>query len=89
MLVLVLLALRGAGVTKRGANSTEVCDEAGISADECGAIPANVRAINTESRAFRHLAQTLIAAGFALFRTSDTSFHTGLILMSHWKSSLC
>jgi hypothetical protein len=83
MFVLVLLAFRGTRVANRGADAAELCNESGIPADECRAIPALVCAIDAESSAFRHLAETLIAARFALFGTSHTGFHTGLILMSH------
>lgn len=85
MFVLVLLAFRGTRVANRGADAAEFCDESGIPADECRAIPALVRAIDTKPCAFRHLAETLIAARFTLLRASDTGFHTGLILMSHWR----
>jgi len=89
MVVLVLLTFCGTGVANRGADAAELCDESGIPAHERGAIPALVRAIDTKPRAFRHFAETLIAAGFTLFGTSHTGFHTGLILMSHWRISFC
>lgn len=89
MFVLVLLAFCGTRVANRGANAAELCDESGIPANECRAIPALVRAIDAESCAFRHLAEALIAAGFALLRASDTGFHARLILMSHWRILLC
>lgn len=87
MVVLVLFAFRGTGVANRGADAAELRDESGIPAHECRAGPALVRAIDAEPRAFRHLAETLIAARFAFFRASDTGFHTGLILMSHERIS--
>ena len=83
MLVLILLAFGSARVTHSGAHAAEICDKARVTADERGTIPAEVCAINTESRAFRHLAETLIAARFTLFRTPHTSVHARLILMSH------
>lgn len=87
MVVLVLFAFRGTGVANRGADAAELRDESGIPAHECRAGPALVRAIDAEPRAFRHLAETLIAARFAFLRASDTGFHTGLILMSHERIS--
>ncbi len=88
MLVLRLLALGGARVTQGGAQLQGIGDKARVTANERGAIPTEVRAVNTESRAFRHFAKTLITAGFALFRTSDTGVHAELILMSHGRKLL-
>jgi hypothetical protein len=75
MFVLRLLAFSGAGITYRGTDGAKIGDKARVTADECGAFPAQVRAINTKPGAFRHLAEALIAARFTLFRASGTSFH--------------
>lgn len=89
MFVLVPLAFRGTRVANCGADAAELCDESGIPANECRTGPALVRAIDAKPRAFRHLAETLIAAGFTLFCTLDAGLHARLILMSHWRILLC
>lgn len=89
MLVLMLLTFDSTYVTNRGANLAEICNKTGIPADNRGTIPAQIRAIDAKLRAFHHLAKAHITARFALFGTSRTGFHTGLILMSRWKILLC
>ena len=89
MLVLMLLIFDSTYVTNRGANLAEICNKTGIPADKRGTMPAQILAIDAKLRAFHHLPKALIPARFALFGTSRTGFHTGLILMSRWKILLC
>ncbi len=83
MFVVMFFAFRGACVTNGGTDTAELCTKFRISAHECRTGPAEVRAIDTEAGAFRHIAQALICATLAFLGTAHTSIYTGLMLMSH------
>lgn len=83
MFIVMFFAFRSAGVTNGGTDTAELGTKFRISAHECRTGPADIRAIDTEAGAIRHIAQALICATLAFPGTAHTSIYTGLMLMSH------
>lgn len=85
VLVIVLLAFRGARIADFGAKLAKFRVESRATAHEAGSHPAEVGAVNAKPRAFFHAAEALVAAVLAFLRATDAGFNTGLMfLMCHW-----
>jgi len=81
MIVGMFRAFFGAGVANIGADAADFFHETRPPAHVGWASPTHLRAVNAQTRAVRHIAQTGIRAVIAFLGTLDTGADTGLMLL--------